>query len=143
VYAAVMWAVGYNGIIVVEPAGNGAQNLDDPTVSGQFPQPWDDTGAIIVGAGTAYSGVIYPGTSGCTATFPPRQWLSGVSSYGSRVNLQGWGECVVTSGYGDLYPPQGSNNANSSYTMMFKNTSGAAPIVAGAAASLSSVAQGQ
>ena len=50
------------------------------------------------------------------------------------MNLQGWGECVVTTGYGDK---QGGN-ANQWYTSGFGGTSSASPIVAGAAASVSS-----
>ena len=53
------------------------------------------------------------------------------------MNLQGWGECVVTAGYGDL---QGGA-INEWYTSRFGGTSSASPIVAGAAGILSSVAQ--
>ena len=56
------------------------------------------------------------------------------STYGERVNLQGWGECVTTTGYGDLF----SSDVNGLYTSWFNGTSSASPIVAGAAAALSS-----
>jgi hypothetical protein len=45
--------------------------------------------------------------------------------------LQGWGENVVTTGYGDLYSTDG---ANKYYTSTFSGTSSASPIVAGALA---------
>ncbi|HEX7283567.1 MAG TPA: PKD domain-containing protein [Vicinamibacterales bacterium] len=122
-----------SGIIVVEAAGNGNQDLDgteygdgDPNA---FPAGRADSGAIIVGAG---------GAPGCSN--PARGRLS-FSNYGSRVNLQGWGQCVVTSGYGvDL---QGVSMGNDAYTNSFGGTSSASPIVSGAAALLSSIAQQQ
>ena len=121
------------GIIVVEAAGNGNQDLDgteygdgDPNA---FPDGRADSGAIIVGAG---------GAPGCSS--PARGRLS-FSNYGSRVNVQGWGQCVVTSGYGvDL---QGVSMGNDAYTNSFGGTSSASPIVSGAAALLSSIAQQQ
>jgi len=109
--------------IVVEPAGNGNQNLDDNNWYGTtFPMGKPDSGAIIVGAGT-----------NCDGTAAPRsRWFQ--SNYGRRVNLQGPGECVTTTGYGDLY----SGGINATYTSSFNGTSAATPVVAAAAASLSS-----
>ncbi|HEX5740300.1 MAG TPA: S8 family serine peptidase, partial [Pilimelia sp.] len=115
------------GIIVVEPAGNGNQNLDAPCNGKPFPRGKPDSGAIIVGAGGAGP------AQGCSAA---RRKL-GFSTYGTRVDLQGWGECVVTTGYGDLQ--QGSTRQE--YTARFSGTSSATPIVAGAAAALSSIAR--
>jgi serine protease len=120
------------GVIVVEAAGNGNQNLDGTEYgdgnANSFPAGRADSGAIIVGAGAA---------PGCTS--PARDRLS-FSSFGNRVNLQGWGECVVTSGYGTL---QGASMGNTAYTNSFGGTSSASPIVTGAAAILSSIAQQQ
>jgi subtilisin family serine protease len=114
-----------DGIIVLEAAGNGSQNLGDTAVYGDpFPGGRADSGAIIVGAGRS-----------CTA---PARGRLGFSNFGPRVNLQGWGQCVTTTGYGDL---QGAPNSNDAYTAFFSGTSSATPIVTGAAASLSSVAQ--
>ncbi len=113
------------GILVVEAAGNGNQDLDDEFWYGDpFPMGKPDSGAIIVGAGAA-----------CEGGSPPRSRL-GFSTYGSRVNLQGWGECVATAGYGDLTPGALPNRW---YTRIFNGTSSASPIVAGAAAITSSV----
>jgi serine protease len=112
-----------NGRTVIEPAGNGNQNLDDVNYFGtSFPMGKADSGAIIVGAG-----------ENCTSNGFLRSRLS-FSTYGSRVNLQGPGSCVVTAGYGDL----SSADANAFYTSYFSGTSSASPVVAAAAASMSS-----
>ena len=112
-----------DGRIVVEAAGNGGCNLDNAAYGGLFNRAVRDSGAIIVGAGAA---------PGCTS--PARSRLS-FSCYGSRLDVQGWGECVVTTGYGDLYAGAGPNEY---YTAWFSGTSSASPIVAGAAGSLQS-----
>ena len=96
------------GVIVIEAAGNGSQNLDDPIYNDATGKNWFsyDSGAILVGAGNA---------PGCVWGSDPtiaRGRLS-FSNYGSRLNAQGWGDCVYTSGYGDL---QGGTNANLWYT---------------------------
>ncbi len=115
-----------DGIIVVEAAGNGGENLDDSgTYGSPFPDGRADSGAIIVGSG---------GVDGCVN---PERSRRPSSTYGSRVNLQGWGECVTTTGYMTL---QGGP-VDEWYTASFNGTSSASPIVAGAAASLSSTAQ--
>jgi hypothetical protein len=112
------------GIIVVEAAGNGSQNLDDPIFNtGHAPfLAANDSGAIIVGAG------------GVAAGSGDRSRLD-FSCFGSTVDLQGWGENVVTTGYGGLHSEDG---ANSFYTETFNGTSSASPIVAGACAVLQS-----
>lgn len=113
------------GIIVVAAAGNGSEDLDAPEYAATFGSR-PDSGAIIVGAG---------GAPGCTA--PARGRLD-FSTFGSRVDLQGWGECVAAAGYGGL---QGASEGNDAYTNGFSGTSSASPIVASAAGILSSVAQ--
>ena len=75
-----------------------------------------------MGAGGAYSGGTWP--------YGDLQKLA-FSSYGSRFDLQGWGENVYTTGYGDLYSADGTNYY---YTHTFSGTSSASPIVAGALA---------
>ena len=111
---------------VVEAAGNGGVDLDQPGCAGAFDRAVRDSGAIIVGAGAP------PGH-----TQRDRSRL-GFSSYGSRVDAQGWGAAVATTGYGDLYPGTG---ADQRYTDSFSGTSSASPIVAGAAALLSSISR--
>lgn len=129
VYDAIRVAVG-NGIIVVEAAGNGGQNLDGGLFSvgngGHWPfLPQNDSGAIIVGAGVAPAGGL------------DRSRL-GFSCYGSTVDLQGWGHLVVTTGYGDRYSSEGGNLL---YTSNFGGTSSASPTVTNACAVVASVAE--
>ncbi len=115
VFTAIVNAV-TNGIHVVEAGGNGAYNTD---LLNWHP---NGSGAIIVGAGGAYPGGTY--------TEGDRQRLS-FSSYGSRFDLQGWGEDVFTTGYGDAYSAEDTNYY---FTNSFAGTSSASPIVAGAVA---------
>lgn len=112
------------GIIVVEAAGNGSEDLDQPEYDAAF-RDRPDSGAIMVGAG-----------DGCPDPYPERGRL-GFSTFGARVDLHGWGNCVTTAGYGTL---QGSSESDDSYTASFSGTSSASPIVAAAAAVVSSVA---
>jgi len=121
-----VWTVVKNGtdadIIVVGAAGNGNQNLDS--------SPYDeymsrgDSGSIIVGAGSSNTG---------------HNKLS-FSTYGSRVNVQGWGENVFTLGYGD-YARHG-NDYNQEYTSGFSGTSSASPFVTSCCLALQSMAVG-
>jgi hypothetical protein len=111
VYVAIQNAVA-NGIHVVEAGGNGGISMDNWVWVG-------DSGAIIVGAGGADIG---PDADLQRLAF---------SSFGWRFNCQGWGENVVTTGYGALYDDDGINYA---YTDTFAGTSSASPVVAGAAA---------
>ena len=101
-----------NGIIVVAAAGNGAVDLDSASCNNLFDTTTRDSGAIIVGAG-------HPSTH---EKLP-------FSSYGSRVDMQGWGENVTTTGYGALFDP---SDVLQRYTDGFSGTSSASPIVTGA-----------
>jgi hypothetical protein len=117
---------------VVECAGNGKENLDDPIYStgngGHWPfLPENNSGAIIVGAGAI------PAAFGGTEVDRSRLDFS---NYGSRLDLQGWGEYVITTGYGRFYDDDGKNYW---YDSLFAGTSSAAPMVASAAAILQSV----
>jgi hypothetical protein len=110
-----------NGRIVIETAGNGAQNLDDSARFGtRFNRNTQDTGAIYVGAG------YYD-------THAPRS----DTNYGTRLDVQGWGNNIATLGYGDLFFPNG--DSRQTYTTVFAGTSGAAPMVTGAAAILQAI----
>lgn len=127
VFDAIQTAV-VNGFVVVEAAGNGNVNLDQPACGTTFDRNVRDSGAIIVGAGK-------PPASGAD-----RQRES-FSTYGSRVDLQGWGSNVMTTGYGSFYAdPDDPANTNRWYTAFFNGTSSASPIVAGAAANLQGIA---
>jgi len=118
------------GVVVVEAAGNGSENLDDAAYAGSnLDRSQNDSGAIIVGAGWPpglASGECAEAGNACVA-----RSKIGFSTYGSRVDVQGWGTGIVTTGYGDL---QGPANSNTAYAAGFGGTSGASPIVAGAAA---------
>ena len=130
-FAAIRYASS-KGILVVEAAGNGAENLDDAlynTRPAGFPATWTNPfnrsnpqcGAIVVGAGAPP-----PGTHG-NDHGPDRSRL-GFSNFGACVDAQGWGREVTTTGYGDL---QGGGNQDLWYTDHFSGTSSASPIVVG------------
>lgn len=110
------------GVVVVEAAGNGSQDLDTYAdasgrrVLNRSSGDFRDSGAIMVGAASAAA---------------PHVRL-GFSNHGSRVDCYGWGEAVVTTGDGW----QGTSTTG--YTSSFGGTSSASPIVAGAAVLLQS-----
>ena len=135
-WAAIRYASN-RGVIVVEAAGNGAENLDDAIYAVKptgFPTAWTnpfnranrDSGAIVVGAGAPPSG-----THGRDHG-PDRSRLD-FSNYGALADAQGWGREVTTTGYGVL---QGGSDERLWYTDQFSGTSSASPIVVGAIACL-------
>jgi hypothetical protein len=110
-----------NGIIVVEAAGNGTQDLDSwtnsmgqTTLNRSSPQ-FQDSGAIMVAQSVS--------------TVPHHP--SPFSNFGSRIDCYSWGENVTTCGYGDLSPP--GTIFNKMYTAKFNGTSSASAIITGAA----------
>jgi len=119
------------GIIVIEAAGNGAENLDHRAYRGKLDRTKRDSGAIMVGAGG-------PSRDG----FVDRARLD-FSNYGRRVDVQGWGRKVATLDYGDLQRCIGeeAQYADRHYTNEFSGTSSASPIVAGAAVLVESFAK--
>jgi Subtilase family len=134
-YLAIRYAVN-KGIVVVEAAGNGSQNLDDAvydTPQPGFPSWWRnpfrrtalDSGAVVVGAGAPPSG-----------NWGPDRSRLDFSNFGACVDAQGWGREVVSTGYGNL---QGGTNVDLWYTDTFSGTSSASPIVVGAVASTQGV----
>lgn len=105
------------GIIVVAAAGNGNADLDSADYLEYMSR--GDSGAIIVGGGTpdlAHNKISY-------------------STFGSRVNVQGWASNVRSSGYGDFISI--GFDFNQRYTN-FSGTSSATPIVASCAVVLQS-----
>lgn len=97
------------GIFVVEAAANGNQNLDSAYYASYMAR--GNSGAIIVGGGTdnvAHNRLSY-------------------STYGSRVDVQGWATNVRACGTGDLIMIGG--DFNQAYTN-FSGTSSATPMVA-------------
>ncbi|HOP08095.1 MAG TPA: S8 family serine peptidase [candidate division Zixibacteria bacterium] len=112
------WA---KGIVVVEAAGNGAEDFDDVIYEQVFDTTYRNSHAIIVGAG-------YPPASG------QDRIRQSFSNYGERVNLQGYGSGVYSTGYGSLF--DGNDDINQYYTSSFSGTSSASPIVTGASVCL-------
>jgi hypothetical protein len=134
------------GLIVVEAAGNGhpdtgaGTSLDHAryqTADPGFPALWTnpfrraavDSGAIIVGAGAPPVGTVRA----------DRSRLS-YSNWGACVDAQGWGDEVVTSGYGCL---QGGANEDRWYVADFGGTSAASAMVAGALACVQGFLRGR
>ncbi|MBO1331842.1 S8 family peptidase [Streptomyces sp. VRA16 Mangrove soil] len=140
-YAAIKYAT-EKGIVIVGAAGNGAESLDDAVYERRpdgFPAWWHNpfnpsnrqSGAVLVGAGAPP-----PGTHGRDHG-PDRSRLA-FSNYGARVDAQGWGREVTTTGGfwdrpGDL---QGGSEEIAWYTDTFSGTSSASPVVVGALAAL-------
>jgi len=117
------------GFVVVEAAGNGNENLDDAYYDRAFDRSNRDSGAILVGGG------------GSAWSATPRSRLAW-SNYGSRVDVQGWGEHIVTTGgrsAPEYHDRIHSVDENRCYTKSFGGTSGASPIVAGAVASVNGI----
>ncbi|MFJ2744193.1 S8 family peptidase [Streptomyces sp. NPDC087440] len=142
--AAIRWATS-RGVLVVEPAGNGGESLDDALYErrpDEFPERWRNpfnpshgsSGAVLVGAGAPP-----PGTHGRDHG-PDRSRLA-FSNYGARVDAQGWGRETTTTGGswdrpGDL---QGGAEEIAWYTDTFAGTSSASPVVVGALAALQGI----
>lgn len=124
-FAAISFAT-QKGIYVVEAAGNGSETLDAAPYQHRFDRGARDSGAILVGGGESSYGQ------------NPRARISW-SNYGSRLDVQGWGESIVTCGglsqpnYCDRFKGMDESHC---YTETFGGTSGASPIVVGAVACL-------
>lgn len=112
-YDQVVWdltkAASDAGVIIVAAAGNGNVDLNSPYYYDYNNR--GNSGAIIVGAGSPDNG---------------HNRLQ-FSTYGDRVDLQGWGSGVYTTGYGDIII---GSDMNQAYTSGFSGTSSATPIVA-------------
>merc|ERR1719362_2123562 len=101
------------GVVVVAAAGNGNRNLDGSTEASYRAR--GDSGSIIIGAGT------------------PSHSKASFSTYGSRVDVQAWGDwSVMTSGYGKCTGFTNSNTPGYRYTRGFAGTSSASAITAAA-----------
>ena len=126
-----------SGRIVVEAAGNGYQNLDDPIyntwqktnygLKKDF-QPFninsnDYSGAIMVGAGK-----------------PSIIDTLEFTNFGSRIDVHAWGDSIVSTGYGDLwFDIANSSDVTRWYTAFFSGTSGASPMIAGCIVAIQSI----
>lgn len=123
VYTAVKTATAAN-VIVVAAAGNGAQNLDSTNYTEYMERP--SSGSIIVGAGAS-------------ATTSYSRSILYFSTYGSRVDVQGWGENVATLGYGSL--AKVGDDDKQKYTKTYNGTSSASPVVTSAVVAIQSAAR--
>jgi hypothetical protein len=141
------------GIIVVEAGGNGGQNLDDPIydtrpvndpILGTFPVNWKNpfnpdnpsSNAVLVGAGMPPSGTHGRNVQPDLGEIYADRGRCFFSNYGARIDAQGWGWEVTSTGGGDL---QGGSDSNQWYTDQFNGTSGASPIIVGALACVQGV----
>jgi subtilase family protein len=137
---AMQYAAG-RGVIVVEAAGNGAEDLDDAAYGGpgpgfrpHRPNPFHrdglDAGSILVGAGAPPGG----------KRGPDRSKLR-FSNWGEALDAQGWGRDVATTGGIQGGPDEAHPGADEDawYTGAFAGTSSAAPMVAGALACVQGV----
>lgn len=121
VFDAIQYATS-QGIVVVEAGGNGSVDLDafqdinGNNILNRSSTDFRDSGAIMVGAASSSA---------------PHQRLS-FSNYGSRIDCFAWGQNIDTCG--DGWTGTGTNT----YTDSFGGTSGASPIVTGAALILQS-----
>merc|ERR1719220_1832133 len=99
------------GVVIVAAAGNGNRDLDAARDASYRAR--GDSGSIIIGAGT------------------PRHSKASFSTYGSRVDVQAWGDwTVMTSGYGECTGFSGASTPGSRYTNTFAGTSSASAITA-------------
>lgn len=109
------------GVVVLGTAGNGGGNLDGTAYTAYRGR--GDNGVIMVGAGSSNA-------SHTRMSF---------SSYGRCcVHVQGWGQNVVTTGYGDLANLSSDNRQK--YTSGFNGTSSAGGHLAGITALVQSYA---
>ncbi len=118
VFTALQLAVA-KGIYVIEVAGNAGRDLDGAGIPRQR-----DSGAILVG-------------SGGSAIGPTPLVRRRFSNFGSRLDVQGWGENVATCGgrsAPEFFDLHNDPDPSRCYTRSFRETSSAASMVAGVVA---------
>lgn len=150
-FAAIQYATAKN-IIVVEAAGNGGQCLDDDIYSqppenacGPWKNPFDtknpSSGAVIVGAGSVPAGTHGRDISLFSNEPHEDRARCFFSNYGTRIDAQGHGIEVTTTGDFPYpgYELQKGDNPNRWYTNGFPGTSSATPIIAGVIACIQGI----
>jgi len=141
------------GVIVITAAGNGTQDLSDALYDVRpnspeltFPADWAnpfrrgtrDSGSIIVGAGGPKINGITKVPNLCRMPFSNFD----LTNHESILDAQGWGERVVTTGFGIL-EHGGGPDEKFWYTDRFSGTSSAAPMIAGALVCLQGIRRAQ
>ena len=112
-----------SGVIVIEAAGNGNNNLDNSIYLNRFNRNTRDSGAFLIAATNSTANI----------------QRSGFSNHGTRIDFNAWGQNVASAGlYGNTLFNGGTNRT---YGDGFAGTSSASPIVAGAVASLQGYAR--
>jgi serine protease len=112
------------GVIVVEAGANGTFDLDtyvsfsDKQIFKRSSNDFRDSGAIMVGAGSSAGSSTSPHTR------------MGWSNFGSRIDVFAWGENIDTT---TSASDAGTTGVHNQYTTTFAGTSGASPIITGAA----------
>ena len=149
-FDAIRYAIS-KGVVVVEAAGNGGQNLDDPVYDTRptgFPASWRNpfnpanpcSGAVVVGAGMPPAGTHGRNSHPSWGDVYADRGRCFFSNYGARIDAPGWGWEVTSTGYGDL---QGGSDRNQWYTDEFSGTSSASPILVGTLACVQGVLRAQ
>ncbi|MBL8733584.1 MAG: hypothetical protein JNN13_14530 [Planctomycetes bacterium] len=113
-----------NGRSLVATPGNGNMSLDDPMFLGRFDRSYRDSGAVFVGA---TAGALLQRASYC--------------NWGSRVDVNGWGDQVATTSYGTIFFP--NNDLRQAYTASYAGTSASTPHIAAVLLMLQGAAQKQ
>ncbi len=98
-FAAVTYATA-KGIIVVEAAGNGMENFD-LEIYNKRPSGWPNSWKNPFNPSNPQSGAIIVGAGASPSSSMDRSILS-FSNWGKRVDVQGWGHNVATTGYGNM-----------------------------------------
>lgn len=112
------------GFLFVEAALNGNNDLDDARFARRFDLSSRDSGAILVGASA--------GAATTRAAF---------SNYGSRIDANGWGGDVATTGYGDLLWLD--NDRRQAYSQGYAGTSAATALTTAVIVSLAGAVKQQ
>jgi len=140
-----------HGFVVIEAAGNGEQNLNDPIYIDNPAAPHNpfkfdeagnsvnDSGAIVVGAG-------YSNWSWYPAVGKDPRARMEYSNYGKRIDVQAWGDRIVTTGPGRVVTDENGavtydgtifdDASGWVFREGYAGTSGATSIVGGVATSL-------
>jgi serine protease len=131
------------GVVVVEAGANGSQNLDGNiySVGNNGHHPF----VVANGVRQTDSGAIIVGGANSPWRAAPRA-ANNTTNFGQRIDVQGYGNDIVTNGYGTLFPgirvdgdppdtevlPPDPDQKNLFFTSTFGGTSGASPIATGA-----------